>query len=96
LVSILFVRYTDAECYEPNNLLHTVGSFQERVWLSLAKNIGPGKVVSYGELAKMVNSPGLSHGFINFSYFSIEKIKFSLFNPVSKCISAYCLLHATK
>ncbi|PNF34398.1 hypothetical protein B7P43_G14356 [Cryptotermes secundus] len=37
-----------------------IGSFQERVWLSLAKNIGPGKVVSYGELAKMVNSPGAS------------------------------------
>jgi len=35
------------------------GSFQERVWMALAKNIGPGQTVSYGELAKMVNSPGL-------------------------------------
>jgi len=35
------------------------GSFQERVWIALAKNIGPGQTVSYGELAKMVNCPGL-------------------------------------
>lgn len=40
-------------------LLFTAGSFQERVWVALAKNIGPGQIVSYGELAKMVNSPGL-------------------------------------
>uniref|UniRef100_A0A2Z5TU25 Methylated-DNA--protein-cysteine methyltransferase n=1 Tax=Reticulitermes speratus TaxID=60591 RepID=A0A2Z5TU25_9NEOP len=37
-----------------------MGSFQERVWFALAKNIGPGQTVSYGELAKMVNSPGAS------------------------------------
>ncbi|XP_021926750.1 methylated-DNA--protein-cysteine methyltransferase [Zootermopsis nevadensis] len=37
-----------------------MGSFQERVWVALAKNIGPGQIVSYGELAKMVNSPGAS------------------------------------
>ncbi|GFG36312.1 hypothetical protein Cfor_00840 [Coptotermes formosanus] len=35
-----------------------MGSFKERVWIALAKNIGPGQIVSYGELAKMVNSPG--------------------------------------
>jgi O6-methylguanine-DNA--protein-cysteine methyltransferase len=50
----------------PNNLLYTAGSFQQRVWIALAKNVGPGQVVSYGELAKMVDSPGLSHHFINF------------------------------
>jgi O6-methylguanine-DNA--protein-cysteine methyltransferase len=66
-LSILFVGYTDAERCELNHLLYTAGSFQQRVWISLAKNIGPGKVVSYGDLAKMVNSPGLSHHFINFS-----------------------------
>ncbi|KAJ9592765.1 hypothetical protein L9F63_015543 [Diploptera punctata] len=36
------------------------GTFQERVWLCLAKNIGPGQTVSYGQLAKMVKSSGAS------------------------------------
>jgi hypothetical protein len=29
------------------------------VWIALAKNIRPGQTVTYGELAKMVNNPGL-------------------------------------
>jgi O6-methylguanine-DNA--protein-cysteine methyltransferase len=58
-INHIVLKYTNAVCSAFNNLLYMAGSFHERVWITLAKNIGPGQTVSYGELAKMVNSPGL-------------------------------------
>ncbi|XP_071453252.1 methylated-DNA--protein-cysteine methyltransferase isoform X2 [Hetaerina americana] len=36
----------------------TTDKFQSRVWVMLAQQVGPGKTISYKELAEVANNPG--------------------------------------
>lgn len=45
-----------SDCYLNFNIL-VPAPFRQRVWIILSNNIGPGKVISYQDLAAMANSP---------------------------------------